>query len=163
MCNRTNARPVLTRTTHFLPELFLTGILKADMLSSLKRRRFCFCFLLLHHPSRSGSVLRNLHSWFRNRSYPKRCPSGVSALPLHTSLSACNLDMPLSPGNRLWRHSRPASGWICRGSILNASIRGLILRTFHMHVLFFAIYMLSAIHLLPEGRSFLAHFISKLT
>jgi len=31
--------------------------------SSLKRRRFCFYFLLLHHPSQSGSVLQNFHSW----------------------------------------------------------------------------------------------------
>jgi len=31
--------------------------------SSLNRRRFCFYFLLLHHPSRSGSVLQNFHSW----------------------------------------------------------------------------------------------------
>jgi len=48
--------------------------------SSPKRRRFCFYFLLLHHPSRFGSVLQNFHSWASGRSYPKRCPfGGISA------------------------------------------------------------------------------------
>ena len=37
-------------------------LIDTDILSPLKRRRLYFCFPLLPHPSRSGSVSQGLHS-----------------------------------------------------------------------------------------------------
>jgi len=92
-----------------------------DILSSLKRRRFYFCFLLLLHPSRSESVLQASILEFRGRSCPERCLfRGISA-SLCTHPCLCAIRIYLYPKHLgVWRCSKPVMDRYCRGSILHA-------------------------------------------
>jgi hypothetical protein len=90
-------------------------------------------------------------------------PLGVLLLPLHASLSACNLDMPLPAiqEGRLRRHSKPALSWFC-ASILHASSGGLIYRTFHTSYLS-TLNILFRIHLLSRSELSCSFFCKKLS
>jgi len=108
-------------------------------------------------------VLREPITEFRGRSCPERCPSGGISAPL------ARIPVYVQSGHafthtvlgRVWRHSKPVMDRFYHGSILHAFSlcleEGLIRRTFHEVLWHYCAYMLSAIHLLTEGRSFLAY------
>jgi len=62
----------------------------------LKHRRFSLLHLFPHHFSRSGGFCLNPLRSFEVVTALNVAPPGVSVLPLHASLSACNRDMSLS-------------------------------------------------------------------
>ena len=93
----------------------------ADILSSLKLRRFSLLHLFPHHFSRSGGFCENPLRSFEVFTVLEVAPLGVSVLPLHASLSACNLDIPL-----------PTALWTDRGGIPNQLFTGIDVRVSYM-------------------------------
>ena len=111
-------------------------------------------------PHGLGAFRRTSILELRGRSYPKRCPfGGISApfarIPVYVQSGYAFIH---DTEDRPWRHSKPASDWFYCESILHASSRGLIYRTFLILYTAETNSLISfAIHLLSKGRSFLAH------
>ena len=117
--------------------------------------------LFPHHFSRSGGFCENPLLSFEVFTALEVAPLGVSVLPLHASLSACNRDMSLSCSSVRaveQGHSQPYH----RSPDGSTSDQGFNGTTFSERSLVHNFKCLQkykhfAIHLLPEGRSFLAY------
>jgi hypothetical protein len=95
-------------------------------------------------------VLREPITELRGRSCPERCPSGGISAPLARIpvYVQSGYAFTHSTWGKLWRHSKPACGWLRRGSILHAFSEGLIHRTFHEGIIALTVFRLFAIQAL---------------
>ena len=133
----------------------------ADILSSLKLRRFSLLHLFPHHFSRPGGFCDNPLRSFEVFTALEVAPLGVSVLPLHASLSACNRDMSLSCSSVRAVEQEHSQSYHRSpdGSTSDQGFNGTTFseRSFVHNFKYFQKYKYFAIHLLPEGRSFLAY------
>jgi hypothetical protein len=121
--------------------------------------------LFPHHFSRSGGFCENPLRSFEVFTALEVAPLGVSVLPLHASLSACNRDMSLSCSS-VWAVEQGHSQPYHRSPNGTTSDQGFDCTTFSERSFVhnfkcFQKYKHFAIHLLPEGRSFLAYLFVK--
>jgi hypothetical protein len=117
--------------------------------------------LFPHHFSRSGGFCENPLRSFEVFTALEVAPLGVSVLPLHASLSACNRDMSLSCSS-VWAVEQGHSQPYHQSPNGTTSDQGFDCTTFSERSFVhnfkcFQKYKHFAIHLLPEGRSFLAY------
>jgi len=146
----------------------------SDILSSLELRRFSLFLRFCFHSSRSRQFCGNLLQSSGVAPVLNVASLGISVFPLHASLSACNRDMfqiHSSAKTAEWEHSQPhgevLSEQSVHGDFSATTSSGNIARSsFVLDSRFAAsliiIVLMFAIHLLPEGRSFLARFLVKL-
>ena len=128
-----------------------------------KHRRFSLLLDFRLHSSRSGRFRKNPLPSLKVAADFNVASLGVSVLPLHASLSACNRDTPLfvSCLVGIQRRSQPLIE-----DFFEAIAIMPFFRTYPMDLFLLSRLMKQhnrfAIHIFPKGRSFLAQIIVKL-